>query len=64
MDEILRLSDIDPEPRCPMCGSRKLESISSAQDEMSTNGTALWSITQRCIVCGWFVSYEHVKLGA
>jgi hypothetical protein len=59
-EEILDLSGVKPNERCPKCGDPFLNRRSVKQD-----GANLYDLDEWCIVkgCGFTQSYKNVKVG-
>lgn len=64
-DTIVPLSKIKPRLRCPKCASASITRSSSiARGLVSLDSGALFSVTERCIMCGWVRTIENVRMGA
>lgn len=61
-EQLVRLSSLKPLARCPLDGSL-LRPETIQQAERSANGTTLWTLSQRCMMCGWSQSASNVKMG-
>lgn len=57
-EQILKLSDIEPEEFCPECESRFLKRSAIRDDDVS-----LWDLHERCSVCKWSRTFANVRVG-
>lgn len=62
-ESIIKLANVEVFTRCPQCGVDGVTRASIMQSEISTNGTALWTLSQACTLCGWSVTQPNVKMG-
>lgn len=65
MSRVIPFSAIHPRFACPDCGRRSVDkSMTPEADLVSMNGGALWSVSERCIMCKWSRLIQHVRIGA
>lgn len=57
-EQILKLSEIEPEEFCPECSSRFL-----TRSSVFDKDTALWDLHERCSVCKWSRTFANVRVG-
>lgn len=58
MGEIIKLSTVSVNERCPSCANPYMTRKAELDE-----GVALFDLTERCSMCGWKKHHRNVKAG-